>query len=37
MRSVLRRRDVREEDFEPFIERFLKQAEALWADWPRAA
>lgn len=37
VRRVLRRRGIRPEDFEPFLDRFLKQAEALYADWPLAA
>lgn len=37
VRRVLRKRDVREEDFDPFIQRFMEQAEALYADWPLAA
>jgi hypothetical protein len=28
---------VRAEDFEPFLERIMKQAEASFADWPLAA
>jgi type I restriction enzyme, R subunit len=34
VRRVLRRRNVREEDFEPFLGYILVQAEALYADWP---
>lgn len=37
VKRVLRRRDVREEDFEPFIHKFMEQAQALYADWPLAA
>jgi type I restriction enzyme R subunit len=37
VRRVLRKRNVREEDFEPFLERIIKQAEALYANWPTAA
>ena len=36
VRRVLRRRQVREEDFEPFMASLLAQAEALYADWPLA-
>jgi type I restriction enzyme R subunit len=37
VKRVLRRNDVREEDFDPFIHRFMEQAQALYADWPLAA
>ncbi len=37
VRRVLRKRNVREEDFEPFLERIIKQAEALYGNWPSAA
>jgi type I restriction enzyme R subunit len=37
VRRVLRKRGVREADFEPFIERFMQQAEALYAEWPLVA
>lgn len=37
VKRVLRRKDVREEDFDRFIQRFMEQAEALYADWPLAA
>jgi type I restriction enzyme, R subunit len=37
VKRVSRRRDVREEDFEPVIHRFMEQAQALYADWPLAA
>lgn len=37
VKRVLRRKDVKTEDLEPFIERFMAQAEALWKDWPLAA
>jgi len=37
VRRVLRRRNVKSEDFEPFIEKFMAQAEALYATWPLAA
>ncbi|MBI3465498.1 MAG: DUF3387 domain-containing protein [Planctomycetes bacterium] len=36
-RRVLRKRGVREEDIEPFLEHTMQQAEALYADWPLAA
>ena len=34
VKRVLRSRGIREADFEPFIERFMRQAEAQYADWP---
>jgi type I restriction enzyme R subunit len=37
VRRILRRRDVKVEDFEPFIEKFMAQAEELYDDWPLAA
>jgi type I restriction enzyme R subunit len=37
VRRVLRRRDVREQDFEAFIARFMEQAEAQYAEWPLVA
>ena len=37
VRRVLRRQGVREEDFDPFIERIMEQAEAIYANWPEAA
>ena len=37
VRRVLHRRGVREADFDPFIERFMQQAEAQYADWPLVA
>lgn len=37
VRRTLRRRGVAAQDLEPFVERFLIQAEALFADWPVAA
>lgn len=37
VKRVLIRRGVREEDFEPFLARFIQQAEALYANWPVAA
>jgi type I restriction enzyme, R subunit len=37
VRRVLRRQGVREEDFDPFLEQILQQAEALYAKWPIAA
>lgn len=37
VRRVLRRRELREEDFEPFICKIMEQAEAIFADWPTAA
>jgi type I restriction enzyme R subunit len=37
VRRVLRRRGVHDADFDPFIERFMQQAEAQYADWPLVA
>jgi type I restriction enzyme R subunit len=37
VKRVLRRRSVREADFEPFIARFMEQAEAQYAEWPLVA
>ncbi len=37
VRKVLRARDVRAEDLEPFVATVMAQAEALYADWPVAA
>jgi len=37
VKRVLRKRGVREEDFEPFIERFMEQAQAQYAEWPLVA
>lgn|SRR5438552_1069553 len=37
VKRVLRKRDVRAEDFETLVERIMEQAEALYADWPAAA
>ncbi len=34
VKRVLRRRKVREEDFDPFLTYILTQAEALYAEWP---
>ncbi len=36
-RRVLLRSGVREEDFDPFLERIMQQAEAAFAGWPLAA
>lgn len=33
VKRVLRKRGVRETDFEPFIARFMEQAEAQYAEW----
>ena len=35
--QAARRRNVREEDFDPFIDRIMAQAEAIYAEWPDAA
>jgi type I restriction enzyme R subunit len=37
VKRILRRRNVREEDFDPFIDRIMAQAEAIYAEWPEAA
>lgn len=37
VRRVLRRRGVKEEHFEIFLERIMEQAEAMYALWPLAA
>ncbi len=37
VKRVLRKREVRAEDFDPLVERIMEQAEALYADWPVAA
>ena len=37
VKRVLRRKGVKEVDFEPFLQRFISQAEALFEDWPLAA
>lgn len=37
VKRVLRRRGVREADFEPFITRFMAQAAAQFAEWPLVA
>lgn len=37
VRRTLRRRKVKEEDLDPFVEQIISQAEALYADWPAAA
>jgi len=34
VKRVLRRKNVRQEDLEPFLGYILQQAEALYADWP---
>lgn len=37
VKRVLRKRGINEPDFEPFLQRFIMQAEALYEDWPMAA
>ncbi len=37
VKRVLARKGVKEEDFEPFLKRFIEQAEALYENWPVAA
>ena len=37
VRRVLRRKEIVAEDLEPFIEKFISQAEALYEEWPLAA
>jgi type I restriction enzyme, R subunit len=36
-RRVLRRRNIKTEDFDRFLSFIMEQAEALYADWPLAA
>lgn len=37
VKRVLRRREVREEDFDVFLDKIIEQAQATFADWPSAA
>lgn len=37
VKRSLRKRGVKAEDFEPMMNAFLQQAEALWRDWPEGA
>lgn len=37
VRRTLARKNVKQEDLEPFIQKFIEQTEALFADWPLAA
>ncbi len=37
VKRVLRTRAVRPEDLEAFLDRFMEQAEAIYAEWPLAA
>jgi type I restriction enzyme R subunit len=37
VKRVLRKRGVKEEHFDPFLERIMEQAEAIYASWPVAA
>jgi len=37
VKRVLRNRNVRAEDFDQFVDRFMTQATALFAHWPVAA
>lgn len=37
VKQVLRKRNIRQEDFDPIVAHVMKQAEALYADWPLAA
>ena len=37
VKRVLRRRGVKEEDFEPFLQRLIDQATVLYENWPVAA
>jgi type I restriction enzyme, R subunit len=37
IRRVLRRRNIKAEDFDQFLTFIMEQAEALYADWPLAA
>lgn len=37
VRRVLYRREIRSEDLEPLLEAVMRQAEAMYGDWPLAA
>jgi len=37
VKKVLRRKNLKKEDFDEFLNRFMEQAEAMWANWPSAA
>jgi type I restriction enzyme, R subunit len=37
VRRTLARKGVKTEDFEPFLQRFMAQAEVLFEDWPLVA
>lgn len=37
VRRVLRRRNIKQEDFEQFLNFIMEQAEALYSNWPLAA
>ena len=37
VRRVLRRRNIKPEDFDQFLNFIMEQAEALYSDWPLAA
>jgi type I restriction enzyme R subunit len=36
VKKVLRQKKIKEEHFDMFLDRFMKQAEVLYADWPSA-
>jgi len=37
VKRVLRSKDIKAADFDPFVSSIMEQAEALWAGWPVAA
>ena len=37
VKRVLRKKKLKKDDFDEFLNRFMEQAEAMWADWPSAA
>jgi type I restriction enzyme R subunit len=37
VKRILRKKKLKPDDFDEFLNRFMEQAEALWADWPSAA
>ncbi len=37
VKRVLRKKKLKADDFDEFLNRFMEQAEAMWADWPSAA
>jgi len=37
VKRVLRKKKLKPDDFDVFLNRFMEQAEAMWANWPSAA